>query len=565
MKLTKLQTIMLLAILVFVFYGRTFQTWFQQDEWGSLGNYTHLNKQSFLPGVAAFQKYLIPHPRASFSPLTNFSFAILVGLFKLKFTAYVVYSLLQHILNAFLIFILVNILSKDKNLATLSASLFAFMAHGQKAVTWVSAVVNTQSALTFSLIGLILLLKYLETKNSTLLFVSLVSTLSALLFKETTLGFLAMLPVYLLYLFFISKNKIYNRNAITKAFTSYIALIIIFGVFRFFGSLYGLQHRVLYEKLPETLGVTGYIIVASWAPIRAVVSAFILPNTLYSSGKIVTGLLRPDLIPGSTAFGVYSETAGIDIANVFLFIFIAAGLIVIFVKLKALSRDLFVLGLLLMLSSVIVGLLYTSRGEAALNHHFMRSRDLYLSSSGTVIILGIVFMYFYKVRKYFSVALLLIFAVYNFLYINNFVLKTEISKAKLRKPIFEQVIKTHPTVTLKTIFYFESDTSYYGSEKPSMPFQTGFGRSLLDYYVINNQLPSEFTNDYFLYIPFSQEYKEIGNYGFGYFEDFATLQKSISENNISTEALIAFRYIGVSNSLIEITSEVKDKLNHEKK
>ena len=120
----------------------------------------------------------------------------------------------------------------------------------------------------------------------------------------------------------------------------------------------------------------------------------------------------------------------------------------------------------------------------------------------------------------------------------------------------------YPKIQPKSVFYFSSDTSYYGSTKPSMPFQTGFGRTLLVWYGHKNaDFPREMLSDTFLYFIFDQGYKDYENYGFGYYNDFISLTDSLKTNNLNPEQVYAFEYSGKDNILVNSTSKVRAQLS----
>ena len=56
--------LLLLILLTIVFYGNTFRTWFQQDEWSALGIYLRLSPSE------VFIQNLTPSPRFAFTPFS---------------------------------------------------------------------------------------------------------------------------------------------------------------------------------------------------------------------------------------------------------------------------------------------------------------------------------------------------------------------------------------------------------------------------------------------------------------------------------------------------------------
>ena len=72
--------------------------------------------------------------------------------------------------------------------------------------------------------------------------------------------------------------------------------------------------------------------------------------------------------------------------------------------------------------------------------------------------------------------------------------------------------------------------------------------------------PSCFFKGQFLYVLQSQGYRQCEGRGFGYFRKAEDLKKSIKENNLRPENVVAFSYISSENSLKNITQKTREKL-----
>jgi len=94
-----------------------------------------------------------------------------------------------------------------------------------------------------------------------------------------------------------------------------------------------------------------------------------------------------------------------------------------------------------------------------------------------------------------------------------------------------------------------------------MPFQSGFGQTLLIYYSQNEKFPRDFYPGDFLWEIRSQGYQEHGDRGFGYFRDFDLMAKTIDEKSIPADSVIAFRYDSSSQKIEDISIEVRGRLD----
>ena len=138
-------------------------------------------------------------------------------------------------------------------------------------------------------------------------------------------------------------------------------------------------------------------------------------------------------------------------------------------------------------------------------------------------------------------------------------------RSRTRKSILDQIIKTYPRLPEKVVFYTESDTAFYGlpPEERIMPFQSGFGQTLLVWYFNQGEnWPACFfkPEDDFLFAITEEGYRECSGRGFGYFRNFNLLQETLVENNLSKENVIAFVFKLKYNELIDVTRKVRENL-----
>lgn len=556
----------ILSCLALLFYGQIFNTWFQQDEWLMIGKFAYLNSQSKIFLERSFFWNFIPNPTYAFYPLADYFFAFLVKIFKLNFDGYAIASLFLLSINSFLLYKVVLRLTGKNKLALLSSILFATSGIGQKAITWVIASTNTQSALFFSLLTILAFDKFVQKGGWKKLFVSIFLFFLALLSKETAVVLFLVLPLYSFFNLVRSEN---NARAKTGIF-AVITFFLLYGLFRYFLITKGIQLNPHAAFLTRALNLKEYMLLILWSPVRSVVGVFISPDILYKLGKLSTVIFFPKYryLQNTTAFGQFSETTGVDLVNLILFIPISS---IVYIAYRLIPRkdngvkQVYFMALAAIFSSILISLMLSIRGVNAILQ-IPRSRDLYLPSIGSSVILSILFIYLYGRLKARIGKILLIFAfllltLHNFSFINKFVLYPEVQKASARKSIVQKIDDSYPLIPKKVIFYTESDTSYYGSSVPSMPFQTGFGRTLLVWYALKyNDRPLSFMQDEFLYLARDQDYREINGYGFGYFTDLAKLKKTIKEFNLSPNSIIAFAYYGKTNSLKDITLEIRKKI-----
>jgi len=544
-------TVFVLLLLTTIFYGRTLFTWFQQDEWDWMGRYTYYNSISHFPLWEAFKSSLFPHPRYRFTPLYDALYAGATQIFGLEFIGYALFGLFCHIINSILVYVLTQKITRNHYIAFLSSILFATSSIGQKSVTWTATSFNTEPAFTFSMLSIIAVVKYFTEKNRNITQIFFYIFI-ALWFKETALGVVLALPV----IAFILENKS-HRIKTKKIFLATFVFLLIYFSTRYLLSRIGLRiHTEGYPDYGRLLSLGEYLKAGIWTPLRSFVDVFFFPNTLISIATFFRG-----------KHDIFAETVGVNYVTLIIFPLLSFFLFSVykkFVPRKTAIKKVTLIGLTLVGVSIITYFLLTIRGSESIIY-ILRSRDLYISTAGASILLAIpVYYLLTKTKKYYKflgIFFLLIYLCYHYININNFILTEEISRGTVRKPIIETIYLKYPQVGQKSIFYIKSDTAYYGNSNPSLPYQTGFGRTLLVWYLIKNKsfTPALAKDDY-LYPAFSEGYREINGSGFGFFTNYEKLTQAVKDYSIPTENIYAFSYHGKNNLLEDVSIEVRKNL-----
>ena len=99
-----------------------------------------------------------------------------------------------------------------------------------------------------------------------------------------------------------------------------------------------------------------------------------------------------------------------------------------------------------------------------------------------------------------------------------------------------------------------------GDEEKILPFQSGFGQTLLVWYYENEKFPTCLYEDIFLYDIYSQGYKYCQGRGFGYFREYEELLRTLKENKLGSENVIAFSWESKKENLLDITPQVRTQI-----
>jgi len=133
----------------------------------------------------------------------------------------------------------------------------------------------------------------------------------------------------------------------------------------------------------------------------------------------------------------------------------------------------------------------------------------------------------------------------------------------MRQYILSDIKGSYQRLPKKVVFYTESNKSYYGlpDEDRILPFQSGFGQTLLLWYYRSENFPVAFFKDNYLWDITSQGYKEIQGTGFGYFRNYSLLLSTLKEYNLSSESVIAFSWDDNTQTITNITEKIRKKIN----
>jgi len=560
----------LIAGLVLVVWREIFQTFFQQDEWSWLGRYIYFSNFGLLVPAGQSIKYgLGDH----FAPLAALLRTILIRQFGLDFFPYAVFSLFFHILNSFLIFYLTFLLTKRRDMGILAGFLFAVSSIPYNAIIWISNSIWVLPALFFSLLSLIFFLIYLERKKTKELLLFLIFFWISLFFKEIGVFIFLLVPFYLWISFkkdfFSSFGKII-KILLANGF-GYLLMIVLADILTRGSRPVGTFNKVI---IFPSFAVLVYQFLT--LPFKTLSQAFIYPKQIFAiSGNWLKLAYPADyLTEGTTRFGLIREGVGAELISYFLAIVILFVFNKILKELKKTKNFLFYRGLIFGFLILILGgfpfVPLAFRGPQGIVQ-VMRSGDLYFPVVGASLMLAISLIFFleslFKEKKIFvfifSFLFFIGFFIYHYSNLHKEVFPEQIKRAQQRKNILFQIIESYPNLPDKVVFYTKSNAYYYGHSEASLPFQTGFGRSLLLWYsfYIKN-FPWEYFKDNFLYLFNEEGYREIGNKGFGYFHNFEKLKEVIEKYNLPLEAIYAFSWEGDKNELSDITQEVRKSLRY---
>lgn len=567
MKILKnLSYLILLALLIFFVYGNLISTFFQQDEWLTFGGF--LNSQSNGGYLQFLENTIVNSGDVHVIPAAVIRSYIQIKAFHLDFSPYAILSILNHIVNTFLVFYLAYLLLKNKALAFFTSIIYAVSSISSQSVTWLAASINTQNSDSFLLLSFIFLYKYIQKKEKSKKFLafSTICVFLGLLFKETLVIAILIIPI-----FWAVFSDIKNKKLFWKLFFPIFLVMLIFFTIRFSMTFIAPQAAIISQsKSWESPTTLTYLYRAITFPLKIIPQSIIPANFIIKIANQFVYLGYPQYFASSA-----SETNpyvvqtilfdGASYASGILIIFICFYFYRRFIKEKPELSKTLLFSLLLIAISAFPFLLLPGRAGY---FYIFEPRHLSIAVIGasfiiTLLVYGIIGLMFKKEKQryLFSLVLLLSFVL---IYTKN--VRSDIRSlaeiSQVRKNILSKIYENYPQLPKKAIIFAESDTAYYGlpADEKILPFQSGLGQTLMVWYGFHDNLPNCLFEGDFLYEIHSQGYKECDEYGFGYFRKIEDLKKAVEENNLSPSSVIGFSFDSHTQILTDITSSARKDL-----
>lgn len=539
--------------MVIIFYLQILSGFFQQDEWLGFARQILLEEKD----INAFLKEIFVPSTVHYTPLTVLIINLLLSLFGLNYLGYAVVSVVLHTITVVLVFYLARSLFKNNYLALFCSLLFGVSAVGFQATSWVVADIGTHGATIFGLASLILFFNFLSSKKILWFYLTLGLLVLSLLFKEITLGLFVLLP--LTFFFFVEKalrKKIKVPLIIVGIGLLYLAFRLIFLFYSPVSIPTALVGSTVSQINTET--VMSNVV---FMPFKAVAQTIIPPSQILQSSYSLASRFPEKLTgeKGITAFDIFAQGRILPALEFFLFL-LAAVLVVLILK-KGKDKQIVNLCVFGFLFIIINSVVYVLSPERTGTVAIIDSRNLYFPSIGASIFIIAVLMSIAKYNLKKAFLLLLPILLINIFWLNK-ELNTLVQVGMLRRSILTQITEAYPDLPEKTVFYTTSNTSYYGlpPEEKIMPFQSGFGQTLLVWYYQTEKWPNGFFENRFLWEIAEQGYREYNGRGFGYFRDFELLQKTIKDYDLPRESVVSFSWDSRYNALVNTTEEIRKSI-----
>lgn len=523
------------SIVVFM-YKDTFNIFYQQDEWQTIGNNIVLNNFWGVSAGSNILDFLSVQERFGSNILSYF----MMGRFSVE-TVWVmgVYSLFFHLINSILVFLIIRRwVIRNDIYALLGSLFFAVSDVSISAVSWFGTSLGTLPAITLVLVSIIFYFKYLDTQAKRWLFLVLMTLYTSFFFKEVGIFLLIYLPLASLIF------RKYTLLSFTKTFWPFVVVFLLTTVLRLVNLVF-LSDRSgeLFITSTEDNFFTSVLFRTVMYPLTSFSLIYIPQNLMLDFAKIFTNIYYP-YIP-SEHFNLVAQTLVIDLFAVLLSFLIIFMLFITRNSDRETKIKIIFWGVFLVLSFLPYVLLSKS-------FSYLESRYYYLSNLPAGIILVILGYALAKVfkkgpLKHFGLLVIIFLLVIHAKFLSDDLNKLK-SLSLQRKEIIKQFLEFGPRLEDKNIFYLTGNHDYYlpGNK---VPFQQGMGYTLMVINYGTGKIPKELIEERFLWNLNTQGYREVGDSGFGFFSDRDKLKQLIDGKPHLKDKITALHYDYATNKL----------------
>lgn len=525
--------LILLVFLIVFSYWRLPATFFQQDEWQTLSFMTYYHSKGIL-GI--LESFLPVDALSHVNPLATLFAWYEYVFYGTHFPLYAWQSMVLHGVNTLLVYWFVFSWFRKKTIAWIAAIFFAVNSIPHQAVTWVAAANSYEVPTAFILLSLIFFQKERFFSSFLMLFVSL-------LFHENGIFLFLFYPLVLLF----NKHAAWKR--FIPIFLGTIALFIVVRAPFFFGSLSPEPSSTDISRPP--------IIVYPYRAVSIALKSFagsLLPEkTLIAVSEAAVHLAYPQFIAADGVPNPYiAQSIVFDLVS-YAFTVLIVCFTLLFIRL---TRDKKIAegarwALLFVPASLLpYGFVLGKAGYASI----LDPKFYYVASIGLSTLIALVV----SGKKFAVYSLYVLFLVFH-IYSTRTYLKNLQAISSTRKTLLTTIQSSYKQLPKKVIFYTQSDTTYYGmpDTEKILPVQMGFGKMLMIWYQKTEQFPGCLYEGQFLIQLLEQGYRECDGRGFGYFRDYDKLMKTVRENNISIDAIIAYSWNGKTQTFMRIADLVQ--------
>jgi hypothetical protein len=543
--------VLLFSSILYTYWG-IWNTFFQQDEWASLG---FVQAQGLWGNIPSFSLLEL------FAGKERILGSLLNNLFHYQFPfepyAFFFFALIVHGINSFLVYLIGTKVLQDTRASAIAAFVFALASVPSQSVTWISSHTTVLPSALFALGSIYLYFLYRQHRAWVYFGTSMAFLYVSYLFKETSIFLIVWLPL----VHYVSSSISHRaRRTLVQFLPGIVLFFFIFAV------------RLVYLPGTQAAGVVATstvsllihtIVHSFWYPLVGFSQVFIPQEILFRVAGAFQSVMYEFLQVAPIAPAVVTiviadmisllATVGIGI--------ICAGL---YIKFTYIRRSILLCSAFIILSFIPFVLL--DRASSA----YFESRYYYFAAIGAAWLIGICFSSFVRMAQqirrsgiYIMVSMLLWIGIGAYVYKQSVFIQRAVTELSIisreRTAVLHALSGRKTQMPQKPIFYIEGDSpGYYGIANLAVPFQQGVGYTLMSWFFDTGVVPSSLLSSYYLWNINEQGYTEVEGGGFGYFWDKVQLESLlIARSDIEVTQLIGYRYTSSDKTLTDITEELR--------
>jgi hypothetical protein len=454
-----------------------------------------------------------------------------------------VFAIALHILATILVFVLGKRFIQNNLLAFLGALFFAVNAVSHESITWAFVAISTVGGSILVLFSIFAFFRYLSDARQKWLLLTGLFIYISLWFKEIGLY---------LFLFFPLAALFFKRYTFRTFLTTFWIMIVPF--------LMIVGYRIVelrFRTTESNLYITGLnenffstiLLRTILYPLTSFSLMFVPGDHFLSFSRFVLRQVYPFLAKSANNMLV-AQSVVLDLLSIVLTVLLLL-IIYFFLKKEKKSYKNFVL---FWLSFALMGFLpYVLLGK---DFSYLESRYYYLSVAGGAMLFAWILKRLADIsgKKIFFLVIMPLCILYIQLHASVVRAKIEaqITLSNMRRNFMTQLNKFAPTLNEKKNVFYISGSQNFWADGNKIPFQQGTGYTLMVLYFRTGKIPKELLKEGFLFDIGSQGYKEVGEYGFGYFWDESKLEKTLRQNKLQPIAVVRLYYDSFQRRLTDL-------------
>ncbi|MFZ2025198.1 MAG: hypothetical protein WAV51_02880 [Microgenomates group bacterium] len=485
--------------------------------------------------------------------------ALLNGLFFYFFKdsaiPFAFFTIVIHTLNSYLAYLVAWKLTKNKNIAFITACVFAVPAAASQAFAWFGATTQTLGGMTFVLLALLLGIQGINEKKQSLRILAWFFAYIAFLFKESSFF---VFPLLLL-LPYVIKTKV--EAIYWKKFAVITIVVLFFGVYKAF-DYFGI-HNVGSITPQTTTVVSKAVFQMGYFPLVSL-GQFFIPSEFMHRFAPIFAKFNYTFMVNTTADDLATKVIVADLVSITLSFIFLIFIMIIYLRKPNYRKEIIFIAGWYVISFAPMAVFTYQRGTS-----YIESRYLYYSYFPVAMMIGYIvneiriYLEVYIKRRSITYAImyvLLAIFIYKQTQLIQRSINENIAYGNEIKVAMSAIRNTYSTIPNKPIFYVEGDRKYF-FDNNVLPFKLGSGYMLLLIFQNYPQISIDLIGENYLSKFFDQGYKEIGDKGFGYYWNKKDLFELFKANkDLSVEQVIGIYYYGDDKRVHNITQEIQNEI-----